>query len=138
MLPHDHPRHIVYLRRRDLLAQTVSYARATMTGIWRKEQEDPDPASLDYSQEQLEAAERGILFQQDVWERMFNDLRIDPLALWHEDVLADPAGAALQVADSVGASLDPAATVQIPEISKQAPGDARTWIDRYARSRGAG
>lgn len=135
MLPRQRPRRIVYLRRRDLVAQAVSYARANMSGIWRKEQEGVDATELAYSQEQLEAAERGILLQHAVWDRMFNDLHINPLTLWHEDVLANPAEAARQVAGYVGAALYPAAAVNIPEIRKQAPGDAQLWIDRYTRSR---
>jgi LPS sulfotransferase NodH len=134
MLPRNRPRRIVYLRRRDVLAQSVSYARANISGIWRKEQEGSAPPTLDYSQEQLEAAERGILIQQEGWERMFNDLRIDPLALWHEDILADPQKAARQVADYIGVPLDAASAVNIPEILKQDPGDAQAWVDRYASS----
>jgi len=133
-LPRDRPRRIVYLRRRDIVAQAVSYARASMSGIWRKEQEGAGPEAPDYSQEQLESAERGILFQQNVWERMFNDLRIEPLAMWHENILANPSAAARQVADYVGVPLDAAAAVSIPEIQKQASGDAQAWIERYARS----
>lgn len=135
MLPRGGPRHIVYLRRRDLLAQTVSYARAAMSGVWRKEQEGGATASLDYSQEQMESAERGIVFQQNVWSRMFNDLRIDPLCLWHEDVLLDPAGAARQVADYIGVLIDPARAVQIPLIRKQSRGDAQAWMERYSQGR---
>ena len=137
MLPRDRPRRIVYLRRRDLLAQTVSYARATMSGVWRSDQEGAGSAAPDYSQEQLEAAERGILFQQNVWERMFDDLRIDPLELWHEDVLADRAAAVRHVAEYLGVAVDPAAAVQIPEIRKQSRGDAQAWMERYARARRA-
>jgi trehalose 2-sulfotransferase len=117
------------------VAQAVSYARATISAIWRKEQESAGAAPLDYSQERIEAAERGIAFQQAVWERMFNDLRIDPLAIWHEDVLADPDAAAQQAAAYIGAAIDPAAAVQIPLIRKQSRGDAREWMERYARSR---
>jgi LPS sulfotransferase NodH len=135
ILPKDRPRNVVYLRRRDLVAQAVSYARANMTGIWRREQEAAVPREIEYSQDQLEAAERGIALQQGVWERMFNDLRIDPLELWHEDVLHDPLGAAKQVADDLRITIDAQAKVQIPEIRKQSPGNTQAWIDRYARSR---
>ncbi len=135
MLPRGGPRHIIYLRRRDLLAQTISYARAVMTGVWRKEQEASTSGSLDYSQEQLESAERGIVFQQNVWGRMFNDLRIDPLCIWHEDVLADPAAASRQVGDYIGVSIEPASAVQIPQISKQSRGEAEAWMDRYSKAR---
>src|SRR4051812_12599233 len=71
VLPADRPRRIVYLRRRDRVAQAVSYARATLSGIWRKEQEASEQQPVEYSQEALESAERGIAFQENVWASMF-------------------------------------------------------------------
>jgi LPS sulfotransferase NodH len=136
MLPRGGERRIVYLRRRDRVAQTVSYARASLSGVWRKEQEREGVPAPDYSQEALESAERGIAFQEEVWARMFDDLRVEPLELWHEDVLAGPAAAAQQVAGYVGVPIDPAAAVEVPEIVKQSERDASAWIKRYAVSRG--
>lgn len=135
MLPRDRPRHVVYLRRRDKVAQAVSFTRAALTGVWRKEQEDSDPPAIDYSEERLEAAEREVASQEEIWRRMFSDLRIEPLCLWHEDVLADPEAATKQVASYLGVTIDPAAVVEIPAIEKQSKGDASAWIERYARSR---
>jgi LPS sulfotransferase NodH len=135
MLPKSGERRVVYLRRRDRVAQAVSYARATLSGVWRKEQESEGVPAPDYSQEALESAGRGIAFQEEVWARMFNDLRIDPLELWHEDVLADPAAAAQRVADYVGVPIDPAAAVDVPPIVKQSEGDAAEWIERYSALR---
>jgi trehalose 2-sulfotransferase len=134
MLPRDLERRIVYLRRRDRVAQTVSYARASLSGVWRKEQESERAAPIEYSQDALDAAERGIAFQEEVWARMFDDLRIQPLELWHEDVLADPSAAARQVADYVGVTIDLSAAVEVPVIEKQRVGDASAWIERYAAS----
>jgi LPS sulfotransferase NodH len=134
MLPRDAPKHVVYLRRRNRVAQAVSYARAAMSGIWRKEQEQPGAAALDYSQEALEAAERGIAFQEQLWEQMLRDVKVEPLRMWHEDVLADPACAARQVADYLGVALDPAAAVTIPEIAEQSRGDAAAWSEQYRLS----
>jgi len=135
MLPRGGERRIVYLRRRDRVAQAVSYARASISGVWRKDQETDSAQSIDYSQQALEAAERGIAFQQEVWTRMFNDLAIAPLELWHEDVLADPSAAAQQVADYVGVAFNAGSAVDVPEIRKQSEGDASAWAERYARSR---
>jgi LPS sulfotransferase NodH len=134
LLPPSGPRRIVYLRRRDRIAQTVSYARASMSGVWRKEQEAGDAPVLEYSQELLEAAERGIAFQEDAWEQMFRDIGIEPLRLWHEDVLADSAGAAGEVAGHLGVAIAPNAAVDIPRIVKQSVGAAPSWIERYGRS----
>ena len=134
-LPRDRPRHIIYLRRRDRIAQAVSLARASLSGIWRKEQERSDPQSVEYSEERVDAAEREIAYQEEVWARMFGDLGIEPLSIWHEDVLANPVSATRQVADHLGLSLDPAAAVAVPAIEKQSEDDAQVWCDRYARSR---
>ena len=135
ILPREGPRRIVYLRRHDRVAQAVSYARAALSGIWRKEQEAAGAAPIEYSQEGLESAEQGIALQEGVWERMFDDLRIEPLRVWHEDVLADAEAAVREVADYVGVTIEPQAAVRVPEIEKQSRGDAQEWIERYARSR---
>lgn len=137
VLPPGQPRRVVYLRRRDRLAQTVSYARATLSGVWRKEQEDSGPPAVHYSEEALESAERGIAHQEAGWEQMFAELKIEPLTVWHEDALADGDAVARAVADYVGVSIDPTAAVAVPAIEKQAEGDSRDWADRYARSHGA-
>ena len=135
MLPRDRSRYIVYLRRRDRVAQAVSLARATLSGVWRKEQEGSEPPALDYSDERVEAAELEIVAQEQLWEKMFGDLKIEPLCVWHEDVLADAEAATAQVADYLGVAIDPAAAVEIPAIEKQSEGDASAWIERYGRSR---
>jgi LPS sulfotransferase NodH len=135
MLPRGGPRRIVYLRRRDRVAQTVSLARAAMTGVWRKEQEGREAGPPEYSLEALEAAERGIAFQEELWEKMLRDLAVEPLRMWHEDVLADRAAAAERVAAYVGVEIDPAAAVDIPQIVKQSRGDADDWAARYRVAR---
>ena len=138
VLPRDRPRRIVYLRRRDRVAHAVSYARANSSGVWRREQEREGAPALEYSQEAIEAAERGITIVEDIWDRMFSDLRMTPLSLSHEDVLDDPSGAARQVADYLGVEIDPAVEVKVPEIRKQSEGDSSAWIERYAGSRTPG
>lgn len=134
ILPLDRPKRVVYLRRRDRAAQAVSYARASLSGIWRKEQERADADPIEYSQEALEAVDRGITFQEGVWAEMFDDLKIEPLTLWHEDVLADPAAVAQQVADYLEVEIDPGAAMQVPPIHKQSSGDTSDWIAKYTRS----
>lgn len=124
-------RRVIYLRRRDRVAQTVSYARASISGVWRKEQESEESNLPEYSEEALESAERGIAFQESVWARMFDELRIEPLNLWHEDILSDPEAAARKVAAYVGVEIDSSAAIEVPVISKQSPGEAAQWAERY-------
>ena len=134
-LPSGRERRAVYLRRRDRAAQIVSYARASLSGVWHKAQERANDPLLDYSQSALDAAERGIALQESVWARMFSDLNIEPLELWHEDVLGDPVAASREVADYVGVTLDPEVHAEAPQVEKQSAGDAMEWIARFADSR---
>jgi len=131
LLPAGRPGRIVYLARRDRTAHAISYARATLSGIWRKEQEAGGRAEPDYSAEALATAERWIDAQTAAWEEMFAQLRIAPLRLWYEEVAASPDEAVRQVADYLGVTLDPAAAVEIPAVEKQAEAGARAWAERH-------
>jgi LPS sulfotransferase NodH len=133
VLPRERDVRVIYLRRRDRIAQTVSYARASLSGVWRKEQERPEAPALEYSQSALEAAERGIAVQETAWADMFTDLRIEPLNLWHEDIISAPSAAAEQAADYIGVRIDPSAAIDVPAISKQSEGEAAEWAERFSR-----
>jgi LPS sulfotransferase NodH len=136
LLPAGRPGRIVYLERRDRLAHAISYARATISGIWRKEQEKSGRAEPEYSPAALATAEQWIDMQASGWEDMFRNLRIDPLRLWYEDVAAHPDEAARQVADYLGIAIDPAAAVPIPAVERQSEVGARAWAERHAEAGG--
>ena len=136
LLPAGRPGRIVYLARRDRLAHAISYARATLSGIWRREQEKDGRTEPEYSQAALATAEQWIDMQAAGWEEMFTNLRIDPLRLWYEDVAARPDEAARMVADYLGVALDPAAAVRIPAVEKQSESGARAWAERHEKAKG--
>jgi LPS sulfotransferase NodH len=135
LLPAGRPGRVVYLARRDRTAHAISYARATISGIWRREQEKGARPEPEYSEAALATAERWIDMQAAGWEDMFANLRIEPLRLWYEDVAADPDEAARQVADHLGVTLDPAAIVQIPAVEKQSEAGSRAWAERHAEAK---
>ena len=125
---------IVHLRRRDRTAHAISFARATISGVWRKEQEG-DVTEVGFSEAAVDRARELLVSQDAAWGKMFDELRIEPLGLWYEDVLADPGAAVTQVADYLGVTLDPAATVDVPVIEKQSAADSAAWAERYAARR---
>lgn len=131
------PTRIVYLDRRDRAAHIVSLARASLSGIWRKEQERDRAAPPAYSHEAMEMAERGIEFQAAGWERMFRERGIEPLRLWYEDVVAAPGEAARQVADYLGVALVAGAEVRVPAVVRQSRAGSEDWAERYERSKEA-
>ena len=125
---------VVLLRRHDRIAHAISYARSALSGIWRKEQEAAGAATVDYSSEAVEQA-RAYLGQQEAdWELLLKELSIEPLTLWYEDVIEEPGESVTRVADFIGVTLDPAASVAIPTVEKQAEEDSRRWKERYANS----
>jgi trehalose 2-sulfotransferase len=132
LFPRDQPARVVELRRRDRSAHAISYARALLSGIWRKEQEPDDRPEPEYSREALARATRMIEQQEQTWQAMYRDLRAEPLVIWYEDVLADPDAAISVVAAYLGVLRDPAAVVSVPVIERQSQAGARTWAERHA------
>jgi len=134
LLPRDGPRRVVHLARRDRVAHAASYARATLSGIWRREQEERAAAAPDYSREAIAAAERRLAVQEEAWEQMFADLDIAPLRLVYEDALAAPEETVARLAAYLGVTLDPAAVCAVPAIEKQRGGDE--WAERFRAEAG--
>jgi LPS sulfotransferase NodH len=66
---------------------------------------------------------------------MFSELRIDPLVLCYEEVVANPRAAVRAVGDYVGAVLAEKAAVEIPAVERQSEADSRAWAERYAASK---
>jgi LPS sulfotransferase NodH len=131
------PSRIVYLTRRDRMAHIVSLARASVSGVWRKEQESALAAPPSYSHEAMEAAERGIEVQAAGWEKMFAGGGTEPLRLCYEDVIARPDEAVRQVAEHLGVALVAGAEVPVPPVARQSGAGARDWATRYERSKTA-
>jgi len=124
---------VVLLHRRDRAAHAISYARAILSGVWRAEQERGGRAEPEYSRIAVERAEGMIASQERAWQAMLADLKIAPLELWYEDVLASPAATLDAVAGYLGVELDPAAAVRVPPIERQSQRGAREWSERYTQ-----
>jgi trehalose 2-sulfotransferase len=132
LLPASGGAYVVRLKRRDPVAHAISYARATLSGVWHKMQESPGGAEVEFSAKAVDHARRLLDQQEADWDLLFAEIGVEPLVLWHEDVIARPAQAVQAVADFLGVTLDPAAAVAVPEIEKQADTDSRRWAALYA------
>ena len=125
---------VIHLMRRDREAHAISLARASLSGVWRKVQEKDNTEEPEFSANALAWAKREIDAQERIWEAMFRDLRIDPLTIWYEDVLADEQGALARVADYLGVTLDLENTVAIPPVERQSQDGAKAWREKLERS----
>jgi len=123
---------VIRLRRRDRVAHAISFARAALSGIWRKEQESRGGASVQYSPELIEQARAALDRQEADWDLLLKQLAIEPLELWYEDVVEAPDQAVAQVASFVGVRLDPTAVISVPEVERQEQQDSRRWLALYS------
>jgi LPS sulfotransferase NodH len=124
---------VVQLRRRDRTAHAISLARASLSGVWRKEQEDATIDEPLYSPEIMARAERDIALQEQAWEAMYHDMAISPLVVWYEDVLDDEQQALDAVANYLGVDLARSVPTEVPPIERQSQAGARKWRAEHAR-----
>jgi LPS sulfotransferase NodH len=120
----------VWVRRRDTVAQAVSWAKAAQTDEWRSgtgEARDPvyDFGQIDWLVHQLRVWD-------GAWERWFEAQGIEPEVVWYEDLEVRPTEAVerllryLGLETPAGAEIKPSAG-----LVKQANGMNAHWIARY-------
>ena len=81
----------IWLRRRDVLAQAISYLVALRSGEWRRREDgDRVPPRGDFSDRALQGAVSQIAGDERAWEMAFGVNRIRPMVVWYEDLVADP------------------------------------------------
>jgi len=126
---------IVQLKRRDRIAHAISYARAARSGIWRAEQEEKgQPATVPYSQDAIDEALQVLGNEEAAWDSLYANSGTKPFVLWYEDVVERPNEAVERVAEHLAVTLDPSATVRVPEIRRQSRADGERWAERHAHS----
>ncbi len=92
----------IYTTREDLVAQAISFARATITGAWLSKNE-ADPA--EFSFDAIHGAVRHISHMMSQWEIFFALHGITPLRVTYEDVDRDVDAVVARVADHLGVQL---------------------------------
>ena len=68
------------------------------------------------------------------WNALYTNSGITPLVLWYEDVIERPNEAVETVAGYLGVTLDPSATVGVPEIRRQSREDAERWAEQHSQT----
>jgi LPS sulfotransferase NodH len=126
---------VVQLRRRDSDAHAISLARASLSGIWRAEQEPSVSNEPGYSEALVVRAKHELTIQERAWQQMFGETGITPLILFYEDVVEKPDDAVMRVADYLNVDIDPSQAVSVPEIRRQDQTGAKLWRARYAKSK---
>jgi trehalose 2-sulfotransferase len=121
-------RHVV-LRRGDMLAQAISWARARQTGSFSSAQ--PEKAAPEYSARQIRKRLRLILESNARWDAYFAANGLKPLRLQYEDVIRDPQAAIDAIAALMGVSGPCRYDAATLKHERQADSINAQWRERF-------
>jgi LPS sulfotransferase NodH len=136
LLPRGRDAKVVRLKRRDRTAHAISYARAALSGVWRREQEAGGNPIVSYSDEAVDHARQLLDRQEADWDSLFRELGIQPFDLWYEDVIERTQEAVQSFAAFLDVDIDPKAAIAVPPVKKQSQSDPQLWAQRYSARAG--
>jgi LPS sulfotransferase NodH len=123
--------HFIWVRREDVAAQAVSWAKAIQTDHWHHF-DNREPRAAVYDREEIDALAREIATHEAAWQSWFTNNNVDPLVLRFEDLVAN----AVRVTRTVLEHLDIAAAGVPIEALTLKVSDAQNdeWLARYRGS----
>jgi LPS sulfotransferase NodH len=121
------------IRRRDRVAQAVSWARAMQTGQWASHQRGYAPPRYDATRIARLKAEAEA--QDAAWDTFFDAEGIQPLRLDYERLTRDLDGTVRAVLDHLGVAW--AGDLGPPPLARQADAISAEWIERFRREHAA-
>src|SRR5205823_277377 len=107
----------VWVRRDDVVAQAVSWARAIQTGRWHHWDSRDAAAAPVYDREQIDALVCEAAAHDAGWRAWFAANEIEPLVVRFEDLVADTVGATRTVLEFLGVQ---AGDIPIAELTVKA------------------
>ena len=96
-------RYWIWLRRQDLLAQSISHVIAMQTRAWTS-QVKPDTTPI-YSSDAISYKLKDIAINESRWRIFFSRNGISPLTLWHEDLITQSQDIIIRIAAYVGVEI---------------------------------
>lgn len=121
----------IWIRRRDRLGQSVSWAKGLQTGKWRSRSrvKQPEPTyPLLFSANDIFRLERILQQEEDGWESFFCQVESQPFVVYYEDLVADPQTVMERICDFL--ELPGPGSVQLSG-SKQRDSTNADWKSRY-------
>lgn len=126
---------MLYLNRRDKVAQAISYFRAIQTRAWfagAKLHREPE-----YDFDGIARCETLIRHQEAAWDQLFKLTDSQPLRLYYEDLVADAAAVVEQVMRQLDVPVAGKEPLDLPPLDRQADSLSEGWRRRYENDRAA-
>jgi LPS sulfotransferase NodH len=120
----------VFLRRDDVVAQAVSWARAIQTGYWHG-WDSPSTVEPRFDFDQVDALVGELKEQDRGWRTWFGANDIQPLEVRFEDLTEEPHGVVRSVLGFLGNELDTDVPVAIQTAPTGSDGLNVAWAKRY-------
>jgi trehalose 2-sulfotransferase len=124
----------VRLRRRDLIGQAISLARAEQTGqITASDRARGKPI---YDAEDIRNCIRAVCARESIWNQVMQEFGVEPLTFEYEDVMGDPQAAVDQVAALMGLSALPPINPALVLVAVQRDRESEAWRQRFLADTG--
>jgi LPS sulfotransferase NodH len=126
---------MIYLQRRDVVAQAVSYVKAMQTRKWNTMYPDTNHKPV-YKYEAIQRAINMIKAEGKFWDDWFNHCGVIPTHVYYEDFVSQPNRVLKDLLDRFGIVEDDSKRIQMPKIEKQSDEINKQWIIRFREEAG--
>ena len=124
----------VFLKRKDVVAQAVSWVRAEQTGLWHKGDGRVRPEPLGrkprFDYDEIRRIVYTIEEHNEEWLKWHRKAGVVPHEVSYEDLDNDPIGVIRDILDFLGLELPPNRNVEAPNV-RLADALNDRWIKRY-------
>ena len=121
--------HLVHVRRRDGVAQAVSYVIAEQTGRWASTHAAVAGAS--YDADAIARRLDEVVRDDQAWQAWFASRGVAPLEVWFEDLVIDPRAEVQRVLAHLGLDPGAAPAAAAATLERQADERNQTWARRF-------
>jgi LPS sulfotransferase NodH len=126
------PLHLVHVRREDVVAQAVSWARAEQTGYWQQGDRSSTEPRLDLGQ--IDGLVQTIQEHNAAWQSWFGEQGARPYSVTYEELVADPGGIVKGILHHLNVEPPSGWRASSPH-SRQADELTADWVQRYRAGR---
>jgi LPS sulfotransferase NodH len=125
------PERYIYIRRRDVLSQAISFVIAKQTKSWISWQKE-EQAEPRFDAPAIARAIAAFERENRLWERCFTRMGISPVRIVYEDLVADPGESLNRALAECGLAPEPNAPAV--DVKRQASVRNDVWRERFLKS----
>lgn len=123
---------IIYVERRNHIAQAISHARALQTGQWNSLNTTPKAEPF-YNPDLIRRCLNHLAAQRRGWQTYFEQQNLSPLRIDYDSFVADPDRITKELVKRMDIPTAPISPVALPEIQPQSDSLNSAWAERFRR-----